>query len=146
METICALFDNVFWTANFQAGGTALQRPATPQGVTTWGLRTLWAYWIDNHIARCEQNVVNWLNQARQRLPNDATGAGTALLNSPYMQPGGIITAQQMHFPQPNPASPLPGTTGSKTSIRSKYGLWGGSGDPAGQGQMINNAYGPLGI
>jgi len=85
------------------------------------------------------------LTQARQQLSNNANGAGTALLASPFMQAGGMLTAQQMHFPRPNPGSPLPGSN-SAQSITSRYGMWGGQGDPAGAGIIRNNNYGPLGL
>lgn len=143
IETIAAHFDAIFWNSGFAARGTPLTRPVRPTGVTTWGMRTLWAYWIDNHLARCERNVADWLGQARQRLQNSP--AGLALIASNFMQPGGMMTAAQMRFPQPNPAAPLPGQN-SAGSTQSRYGMWGGTSDAAGAGVTANNAYGPLGI
>lgn len=127
IETVCVQFDNLFWgsTSDTNAPGTKLVRDATPQGVTNWGMRTLWAYWVDNHLYKIEQQVPSWVTTAVGKV-----GGAQSPFALAYMQtPGGQATADQMHFPLDanNAAAPIPGSQGSATSSASRYMMWDGA-------------------
>ncbi|THW21159.1 hypothetical protein D6D24_01880 [Aureobasidium pullulans] len=126
VETVCVQFDNNFWgsTSAANAPGTALDGPASPQGVVNWGMRTMWAYWIDNHLYKIEQQVPSWVILALGKVG----GAGGGFARS-YMQANGMVSASQMHFPLDanSPNAPIPGTQGSATSTVSRYMMWDGA-------------------
>ncbi|TIA40244.1 hypothetical protein D6C78_02669 [Aureobasidium pullulans] len=126
VETVCVQFDNNFWgsTSAANAPGTALDGPASPQGVANWGMRTMWAYWIDNHLYKIEQQVPSWVILALGKVG----GAGGGFARS-YMQANGMVSASQMHFPLDanSPNAPIPGTQGSATSTVSRYMMWDGA-------------------
>jgi chitinase len=131
-------FDQNFWTANFAAGGTPLTRPAAPAGVTHWGLRTLWCYWIDNHSKKIEDQVSVWLSQARTILQGQTGGSSNVARNflQNQMSGNGLATVANMHLPRAGgfAAIPLPGNPGSATTTASRYMMWG------------NNEFGQLGV
>lgn len=126
IEMMCVQFDNNFWGSNHatNAPGTAMVRPAAPQGVNNWGIRTLWAYWIDNHLYKIEQQVPGFVATALTKVG----GAGSPFAQA-YMQQGGMISPAQMRFPfdANNAAAAIPGTQGSATSTNSRYMMWSGA-------------------
>jgi len=115
-----------------------LDGPSAPAGVTHWGLRTLWCFWIDHHLAKIDQIVGDWLNTAKQKILATTGGSSNLGRNfiTNHMTGAGWATTSRMHFPRvDNYASiPLPGTAGSAATMSSRYGMWG------------NNGFGPLGI
>lgn len=88
-------------------------------------MRTLWAYWIDNHLYKIEEKIPAWVAQAEVK----AGGATSAFVQAYMQSPGGLATADQMHFPlDANNANALiPGTQGSATSTASRYMMWDGA-------------------
>jgi len=140
MEVVCDAFDQNFWGSTFAnaAPGIAMNGPSRPSGVTSWGMRTAWCYWIDNHLAKVESNVGPWLTVGKAKLQALTTGSNqlASKFISTYMGSAGLASTSQMRFPRAaNFAStPLPGTVGSSITTSSRYGMWG------------NNALGPLGV
>ncbi|KAL4984435.1 hypothetical protein BDW68DRAFT_193691 [Aspergillus falconensis] len=134
IEAVCDAFDRNFWGSAYAAAapGTPLQGPPSPNGVTSWGLRTAWCFWIDNHLARIETNVAAWIANAKTRL-QAKTGGSSQLASrfiAAYMGANGLASASRMHFyREPNFATtPLPGTMGSARTTTSRYGMWGNNG------------------
>lgn len=138
VESVADYFDQAFWTVPRQYPGSPLVRGPQPQGVTSWGLRTLWCYWIDNHLERIEQKIRIWLNgeAASWATRKNPSNAGSSQLASKFwinhMQNGGLASADKMHFPHDPQfaAIPLPGTQASQASNfeRSRYEMWGTNG------------------
>ena len=140
IEAICYAFDQNFWgsaSAN-AAPGTPMAGPTMPTGLTSWGLRTVWCYWIDNHLAKIESNVGPWLTTGKTNLQALTTGSSqlASKFIAAYMGSSGLANANQMHFPRAVNfvSTPLPGTSGSAITTNSRYGMWG------------NNGLGALGI
>lgn len=135
IETLCVMFDDNFWGSEFaqNAPGTPLVVPPRPQqdpAVTHWGLRTLWAYFIDNHLDGIDGKVGPWLQTARNEIRNTPMAA----IADRYMLAGGLATVDQMHFPRTGLTIPIPGH-GSTESSASRYMMWNNG-----------NNYGPLGL
>ncbi|GME43871.1 Glycosyl hydrolases family 18 [Neofusicoccum parvum] len=147
VEAICAAFDAANNWGSAPAGAV---EPATtvaqPAGVTSWGLRTLWCYWIDNHLSRADANVATYLTTSQSVLSSFAGGQSQVAAHfiRDHITPAtGLANANVMHFPRAaNYAQrPLPGTAGSATSTSSRYMMWGDS-----RIGGTNNAFGPLGV
>ena len=110
-----------------------MKRPNGLNGATNWGMRTLWCYWIDQHLERIELQYNNWataaktnlqnVNQIRSATPQEINDANNFITQ--YMNNGGGASPSDATFPQTVP--PIPGQS-------SKYEMWGG------------NGYGPLGL
>ena len=111
--------------------GKALKKPDTPRGVKNWGLRTLWAYWIDNHLAKVEQIQSTWHKTAKTSMsaikdPNDRTKVDeVAKKFADNTMMTGDAKVDNFKFPTPNPGKPLPGSPTSEFNDQSKYGMWG---------------------
>lgn len=134
IEAVCDAFDRNFWgSADAQnAPGTAMAGPSAPNGVTSWGLRTAWCFWIDNHLAKIESKIGPWLDVGKGKLQKH-TGGSSQLASkfiASYMGPNGLASARQMRFPRAAnfAQTPLPGTRGSATTTNSRYGMWGNNG------------------
>ncbi|KAK0647937.1 Killer toxin subunits alpha/beta [Lasiodiplodia hormozganensis] len=145
VEAICDAFDSAFTWGQSPQGTTEPTGPQRPNTVTSWGLRTLWCYWIDNHIDRAQRNIASYLATSQAVLNSFAGGQSqvAAQFITNHMTPGtGLANANQMHFPRAaNWANrPLPGTN-SAASTSSRYMLWGDS-----RVGGTNNAFGPLGV
>ncbi|GLA09926.1 hypothetical protein AnigIFM60653_000867 [Aspergillus niger] len=67
IEAVRNAFDENFWGSAYAsaAPGTAMNGPARPAGVTSWGLRTAWCFWIDNYLANIESNIGSWLTTGK---------------------------------------------------------------------------------
>ncbi|KUL81274.1 hypothetical protein ZTR_09647, partial [Talaromyces verruculosus] len=134
IELVCDAFDNKFWGSAYAAAapGTPLTGPAQPAGVTSWGLRTAWCFWIDNHLAKSEANVGPWLTTGKTKLQQFTTGSNqlASRFISTYMSPNGLASAASMRFPRAANfgTTPLPGTAGSAITTTSRYGMWGNNG------------------
>lgn len=105
-----------------------------PAGVTNWGLRTLWCYWIDRHEEKVESLVGPWLDTAKVILKGGPGmgGSSNVVPNfvSTQMAAGGLASEAKMRFPRdPNfDTIATPGTPGSATTRTSKYLMWGANG------------------
>lgn len=136
---MCKFFDDNYWgkapekTYGTQGTRKALERPPPVNGVTNWGMRTLWCYWIDRHLELIESQYSGWASTAKTNLQNvnqipgatqqEITDANNFVAQ--FMNNGGGASATDATFPK-NPAA-VPG----QASI---YEMWGG------------NGYGALGI
>ncbi|RAH72481.1 uncharacterized protein BO66DRAFT_436148 [Aspergillus aculeatinus CBS 121060] len=141
IEAVCAAFDQAFWGSPFakNAIGVKLERPPAPDKVTTWGLRTLWCLWIDDHLYRVEAVVGPWLAKSREELQKKTDASSNLAINflTAYMSPQGLASADRMRLPRvpfsKGTRPPIAGW-GSENSELSQYGMWG------------SNGLGPLGV
>ncbi|KAL3476933.1 glycosyl hydrolases family 18-domain-containing protein [Aspergillus californicus] len=109
--------------------------PIAPQGVSHWGLRTLWCYWIDLHQAKIEEVQAGWHVTAKTKMEGLIGIYPPAKDFAQMTMTSGSAAARKFKFFQTNPASPLPGSsTLSSTNRQSRYGMWG------------DNNLGPLGL
>ncbi|KAL2184736.1 hypothetical protein L209DRAFT_744048 [Thermothelomyces heterothallicus CBS 203.75] len=87
-------------------------------------LRTLWCYWIDNHLAKVEERVAAWLAQAKNAVQQGTSGSSNAARNflQNHMQRAGLATVTHMTLPHaPNfQQIPLPGNPGSDVTTSSR--------------------------
>ncbi|KAJ5598379.1 hypothetical protein N7537_008463 [Penicillium hordei] len=134
IELISDEFDHEYtrqYNAQNQPKGKPLKKDDTPRGLKHWGLRTLWAYWIDNHLAKIEQIQSDWHKTAKDRMSTmkDAQGKidDVAKKFADITMTTGDATVEKFMFPMSNPGNPLPGTATSSSNDQSKYGTWGGN-------------------
>ena len=119
-----------------------MNRGPNTNNVATWGLRTLWCYWIDNHLSKVDAYAQNWLNLVRADLASQTGGSRNPGPNfvASYMQPGQAAGATNFHFPHDPQYAILPlagsNTPGAAQVQQSKFMMWGNNG----------NAFGPLGL
>ncbi|KAF3014131.1 hypothetical protein E8E15_005519 [Penicillium rubens] len=75
-KTCTSLVAWYLYNAQNQPKGKPLKKGDIPRGLKHWGLRTLWAYWIDNHMAKVEQIQSDWHKTAKDRMSTmkDAQG------------------------------------------------------------------------
>ncbi|KAJ5932643.1 hypothetical protein N7516_007132 [Penicillium verrucosum] len=105
----------------------------TPRGLKHWGLRTLWAYWIDNHLAKIEQIQADWHKTAKDQISSikDKTDPkkidAVAKKFADTTMTTGDAAVGKFKFPTSNAGKPLPGTATSASNDESKYGMWGGN-------------------
>ncbi|GLA25444.1 hypothetical protein AnigIFM63326_002145 [Aspergillus niger] len=134
IEAACNAFDESFWGSAYAnaAPGTAMNGPARPAGVTSWGLRTAWCFWIDNHLAKIERNIGPWLDTGKNRLQSYTTGSDrlASKFLAAYMGSSGLASTSRMRFPRAAnfATTPLPGTANSAITTSSRYGMWGNNG------------------
>ncbi|PLN83775.1 glycosyl hydrolases family 18-domain-containing protein [Aspergillus taichungensis] len=113
IEKICDDFDKQYESRKpFQTTGKELKKPAKPKGVTSWGLRTLWCYWIDNHLSKVEQVQSAWLTASRAKMDGFQTQAATDFITQVIDSATGAAYSSKFKFPQPNAGKPLPGQPG----------------------------------
>ncbi|KAJ5391856.1 hypothetical protein N7509_007346 [Penicillium cosmopolitanum] len=125
--------DKVMMTATNKPNGQALKPDDTPRGLKHWGLRTLWAYWIDNHLAKIEQIQADWHKTAKDQISSikdktdpKKTDAVPKKFADITMTTGDAAVGK-FKFPTSNAGKPLPGTATSASNDESKYGMWGGN-------------------
>jgi chitinase len=131
VELVSKLFDDNFWgksdgESKYQNTGTPFERPSKPSNVQNWGLRTMWCYWIDLHLAKTEQSAAGWHTWAKNNLKADASTAKTEKAKKTIekfvdtsMAHGAPLGPDQMKWPS--------GAKGS-TQKASGYGMWGDNG------------------
>lgn len=137
MEQICVQFDNAWWAddvSQVSAGlkGTRFLRPATgPNGATNWGLRTVWNYWLEQHLFRIDDalpEVIRIMKDGLTTIVNDQSKSATErqqaqAFRDTIMGDSGVAGRILMHYPRDDSAWLL----GLKTkTTRSRYGLWDG--------------------
>ena len=129
IEKICDDFDKQYESRKpFQTTGRELKKPAKPKGVTSWGLRTLWCYWIDNHLNKVEQVQSAWLTASRSKMDGFQTQPATDFITQVIDSATGAAYSGKFKFPQPNAGKALPGQPGGAANDVSLYGMWGGNG------------------
>ncbi|KAI9370921.1 hypothetical protein BJX61DRAFT_548662 [Aspergillus egyptiacus] len=103
--------------------GKALGKPKAPPGIKHWGLRTLWCYWIDRHLALTESVQAGW--HASMKTKMEGLNLQDAKDFASQMMTSGAAAVSKFKFPVGKASSPLPGDTGSASSRESRYGMWG---------------------
>ncbi|KAL4783534.1 hypothetical protein BJX76DRAFT_368377 [Aspergillus varians] len=103
--------------------GKALEKPAAPRGVKHWGLRTLWCYWIDRHLALSEKVQSAWHTTAKTKVEGYNTQDSKDFAGQTMTS--GAAAVSKFKFPQPNAGNPLPGDATSASNQKSRYGMWG---------------------
>ncbi|KAJ6009019.1 hypothetical protein N7522_004035 [Penicillium canescens] len=70
IELIFDEFDHEYTRqyVNSPPSGKALEKPKAPRDIKHWGLRTLWAYWIDRHLDQIEKVQSGWHKVAKTRM------------------------------------------------------------------------------
>ncbi|KAJ6052520.1 glycosyl hydrolases family 18-domain-containing protein [Penicillium canescens] len=133
IERVCKFFDDNYWgkaperTYGSTRTRKALGRPQKVNGVTNWGMRTLWCYWIDTHLARVEQQYSNWAITAKTNLQNvnqipqvqqtEITAANNFITQ--FMNNGGGASPSDATFPK---------NLAAVQGQASVYEMWGGNG------------------
>ncbi|KAL4962433.1 glycosyl hydrolases family 18-domain-containing protein [Aspergillus stella-maris] len=127
IELISDEFDRAYTSQHSQKSpaGTALKKPDKPRGVKSWGLRTLWCYWIDRHLAMVDKVQVAWYSTAKTRA--QANPAVPKEFLSQTMKTGAAALSK-FQVPKKNAGSPLPGEVSSADNQKSRYGMWGDNG------------------
>ncbi|KAL2869898.1 glycosyl hydrolases family 18-domain-containing protein [Aspergillus lucknowensis] len=105
--------------------GNALKYPKAPRDVKHWGLRTLWCYWIDRHMALVEESQAAWWTAAKSSMQGLGTNDQSALDFVQQTMTSGAAAASKFKFPQKYAGSPLPGNPLSASNQHSRYGMWG---------------------
>jgi hypothetical protein len=127
VELISDEFDTQYTRkyVNTKPKGKALKMPKAPRDVKHWGLRTLWAYWIDRHLDKVEQVQADWHKTAKTKMENLGVKDANAKKFAAQTMMTGDAAVGNFKFPQKNPGKPLPGTATSSSNDQSKYGMWG---------------------
>lgn len=99
--------------------------PSKPKGVKHWGLRTLWCYFIDNHLALEEEQWKIWHKAKKSKLEKSPEQAAKDF--AAQTMTNGDAKLANFKFPQPNPKNAIPGT-GSGLNAQSRFGMWGDKG------------------
>lgn len=144
IEYISAAFDAHFWQGiktdangnKYIHGpsvpvGREFRIPPPPKGVNHWGLRTLWCYWIDRHLAETEKIAGEWAKTAKTVMnthaqsPNAGAKRKARQFMQAFMGTGGMVTSTQLRYPR---------NANGGSNSQSPYNMWG------------NNNFGILGI
>lgn len=90
--------------------------------MTHWGLRTLWCFWIDQHLRETEYLASSWAETAKTIMEayaddddDDISDDATQFIQN-FMGPGGQVTSAHLLYPR-NPRG------GSRS--QSEYDMWG---------------------
>lgn len=105
--------------------GRQLGKPKAPRDIKHWGLRTLWAYWIDKHLDAIETVQKEWHKVAKGYMDNLKSAAAKQF--SSQTMTTGAAAVGNFKFPSKNPGKLLPGTPMSSSNDECRYGMWGGN-------------------
>lgn len=103
--------------------GKALGKPDAPRGIKHWGLRTLWCFWIDRHLALVEQVQGAFHTSAKSKIQEYKSQDAKDFVGQTMTS--GAAAVSKFKFPQKNPGNPLPGDPLSASNEKSRYGMWG---------------------
>ncbi|KAJ5294894.1 hypothetical protein N7508_009715 [Penicillium antarcticum] len=110
---------------NKRPAGKPLEMPKAPRDVKHWGLRTIWAYWIDRHLGKVEQVQADWHKTAKGKMEGLGVKDPNAKKFAYQFMTTRNAAVGNLKFPQNNPGKPLAGTATSSSNDQSKYGMWG---------------------
>ncbi|KAJ5326544.1 hypothetical protein MYU51_014673 [Penicillium brevicompactum] len=127
IELISDEFDHEYTRqyVNNKPSGKAIEKPKAPRDIKHWGLRTLWAYWIDRHLNEIEKVQSGWHQVAKTRMEGKGQNNADAKKFASQTMTSGDAAVGKFKFPQKNVGKPLPGDPTSSSNDKSKYGMWG---------------------
>jgi hypothetical protein len=127
IELISDEFDHEYTRqyVNSPPSGKALEKPKAPRDIKHWGLRTLWAYWIDRHLDQIEKVQSGWHQVAKTRMEGKGQNSPDAKKFASQTMTTGDAAVGKFKFPQKNLGKPLPGDPTSSSNDKSRYGMWG---------------------